>query len=221
MARLSQSAIYSIALASGLPNPKIMAAIAMAESGGNTRAHNPNAGTGDNSYGLWQINMLGAMGPARRREFGISRNEDLFDPFINARAAKKIQASQGLGAWSVYSSGAYRKFLGTSVKDEGIENVADEEDPCELLKGTPTYKYCTDGGKPGEDIPDPLDVASGFADALKKTADFLVNPRSYLRIAYGLGGGILILGGLFLMAEKSTGVTRTARVAKSVQKGLS
>ena len=41
---------------------RIMAAIAMAESGSNAEAHNDNANTGDNSYGLWQINMLGSMG---------------------------------------------------------------------------------------------------------------------------------------------------------------
>jgi hypothetical protein len=89
----------------------IMAAIAMAESSGRSSAHNPDASTGDNSYGLWQINMLGAMGPERRRQFGIARNEDLFDPATNAMAARKVFLSQGFGAWSVYRSGAYRRYL--------------------------------------------------------------------------------------------------------------
>lgn len=90
---------------------RIMAAVAMAESSGNPRAHNPNASTGDNSYGLWQINMLGGMGPERRRLFGISSNEQLFDPAVNARAAKAIFDQQGFNAWSVYKSGAYRRYL--------------------------------------------------------------------------------------------------------------
>ena len=51
----------------------VMAAIGLAESVGNPRAHNPNASTGDNSYGLMQINMLGAMGPERRAAFGIQK----------------------------------------------------------------------------------------------------------------------------------------------------
>ena len=89
----------------------LMAAISFAESGGNSRAHNPNASTGDNSYGLMQINMLGAMGPERRAAFGIQSNEELFDPLTNMKAAKKIFDSQGLGAWSVYRSGAYKQFL--------------------------------------------------------------------------------------------------------------
>ena len=89
----------------------LMAAISFAESGGNPRAHNTNASTGDNSYGLMQINMLGAMGPERRAAFGIQSNEQLFDPLTNMKAAKKIFDSQGLGAWSVYRSGAYKQFL--------------------------------------------------------------------------------------------------------------
>ena len=90
---------------------RIMAAIAMAESSGNPRAHNPNASTGDNSYGLWQINMLGSMGNSRRRQFGISSNEQLFNPNTNAAAARAIFDQQGFNAWSVYKSGAYRRFL--------------------------------------------------------------------------------------------------------------
>jgi soluble lytic murein transglycosylase-like protein len=91
---------------------RTMAAIAMAESSGNPKAHNPNASTGDNSYGLFQINMLGGMGPERRKQFGIESNEQLFNPATNARAAKQVYDSgQGFGAWSVYNSGKYKEFL--------------------------------------------------------------------------------------------------------------
>lgn len=92
----------------------IMAAIGAAESSGNTKAHNPNASTGDDSYGLWQINMLGNLGPERRNQFGISENQQLFDPRVNAAAAKKIFDQQGFEAWSVYKSGAYAPYLGTA-----------------------------------------------------------------------------------------------------------
>jgi tape measure domain-containing protein len=89
----------------------VMAAIAMAESGGRSSAYNGNAATGDKSYGLWQINMLGGMGPQRRRAFGIGNNEALFDPATNANAARQVFGSQGFGAWSVYRSGAYKDYL--------------------------------------------------------------------------------------------------------------
>lgn len=92
-----------------------MVAIAMGESRGNPRAHNDNAKTGDNSYGLWQINMLGGMGPERRRAFGISSNSALFDPYVNAKAAKKVHSWQGFGAWSVYSSGDFESWMGTAA----------------------------------------------------------------------------------------------------------
>jgi len=90
---------------------RTMAAIAMAESSGNPKAHNPNASTGDNSYGLFQINMLGGMGPERRNQFGIESNEQLFNPSTNVKAAKQVYDSQGFGAWSVYKSGAYKDYL--------------------------------------------------------------------------------------------------------------
>ncbi len=92
-----------------------MVGIAGAESGFDPKAHNPNAGTGDNSYGLFQINMLGGMGPERREMFGIGDNTELFDPYKNAQAAKKIYDLQGLGAWSVYRSGAYKNHLPTGA----------------------------------------------------------------------------------------------------------
>ena len=92
-------------------NAAVMAAIAMAESSGSSRAHNQNWKTGDNSYGLWQVNMLGEMGPRRRQQFGIANNDALFDPATNAMAAAQVYRSQGFGAWSVYRSGAYKAYL--------------------------------------------------------------------------------------------------------------
>jgi hypothetical protein len=95
----------------------IMVAIAMAESGGNSRAHNPKPP--DNSYGLWQINMIGDLGPDRRKRYGLSSNDDLFDPTTNARVAKRIRDEQGLNAWTTYSGGAYKKFLSIASKQHG------------------------------------------------------------------------------------------------------
>jgi|LakMenEpi03Aug12_release.lakeMendotaPanAssembly.Ray.scaffolds.fasta_scaffold110617_4 phage protein D len=87
----------------------IMGAIAMAESRGNVRALNSTPP--DLSYGLWQINMIGALGPERRSQLGLTNNAQLFDPATNARAARAIWQQQGFNAWSVYKSGAYRGYL--------------------------------------------------------------------------------------------------------------
>lgn len=94
---------------------KMAYAIAMAESGGNAGAHNPDASTGDNSYGLFQINMLGAMGPERRRQYGLSSNDDLFDALTNAKIAYKMSnGGANWGPWSTYGSGAYKSYYGGS-----------------------------------------------------------------------------------------------------------
>jgi hypothetical protein len=62
-------------------------AVAKKESTGRPRSHNNNTETGDNSYGLFQINMIDSLGPARRKQFNLKTNEDLFDPVINAEIA--------------------------------------------------------------------------------------------------------------------------------------
>jgi len=115
---LNQEQIARAARAAGFPEDKIatMTAIAMAESSGDSGALNNNANTGDLSYGLWQINMIGDMGPERRKLFGIKSNEELLNPITNAKAAYKIYELQGYGAWSVYKSGKYRDYMVTAKK---------------------------------------------------------------------------------------------------------
>ena len=90
---------------------KIMAAIAGGESTFDNTAHNTNRGTGDNSYGLWQINMIDELGPERRKGIGISSNEELFDPATNARAAKYIFDRQGFTAWGAYTDGNAAEYM--------------------------------------------------------------------------------------------------------------
>ena len=56
------------------------------------------------------------LGKERREQFGLSSNEELKDPLTNAKAAYAILKSQGLGAWSVYTSGAYKTHLPAARK---------------------------------------------------------------------------------------------------------
>ena len=110
--------LTELATSVGMPEDKIptMVAIALGESGGKTDAHNDNANTGDDSYGLWQINMIGSLGEARRKEFGIKSNEELKDPTINAKAALSVLNSQGLSAWTVYKEGIYEDYMPETEK---------------------------------------------------------------------------------------------------------
>jgi hypothetical protein len=113
--RLTPAAIYQIARSAGFSSITaiVATAVALAESGGNPRAHNPVPP--DDSYGLWQINMIGAMGPERRAAFGLSSNEQLYDPLTNARAAYAIShGGTNFRPWTTFTSGAYLSHLGVA-----------------------------------------------------------------------------------------------------------
>lgn len=62
-------------------------AIAKKESGGRPMALNLSKRTGDSSYGLFQINMIGDLGPHRRNKFDLHSNYELFNPVLNAEIA--------------------------------------------------------------------------------------------------------------------------------------
>lgn len=104
----------------GLGDPNLMAAIALAESGGNPSAHNPSGASG-----LWQI--LGQIVPG-----------NIFNPFVNARNAGAKLRSQGLRAWEAYTNGNYRQFLqrgGIAKLKKGGHPVG-VTDPFSFIPGT-------------------------------------------------------------------------------------
>jgi hypothetical protein len=76
----------------------LMAAIAEAESSGNSGATGPFG-----EKGLWQINPS-AWGSLAT-----------YDPLGNAKAAVHVLSVQGLGAWTTYTNGAYKSHLQGSV----------------------------------------------------------------------------------------------------------
>ena len=59
-------------------------AVARVESNGRPLALNDNTRTGDKSYGIFQINMLGKLGDDRKDKFELVSNKELFDPVTNA-----------------------------------------------------------------------------------------------------------------------------------------
>lgn len=120
---VSHDDVYSIAVAEGASpeEAEFLAAVAGPESGYNTQAHNPNASTGDNSYGLLQINMLGRMGENRAAEWGLSSYDDLYDPATNIRAGLSILRSQGKKAWTTYTSGAYKSYFKSGTVAHAVD----------------------------------------------------------------------------------------------------
>lgn len=100
-------------------------AIAMKESTGRPTSHNGNANTGDNSYGLFQINMIGGLGEDRRNKFDLEQNSDLFNPVRNAEIAHHMSnGGKDFGAWGIgpnaYNGGtvgSYYKWLDQYPED--------------------------------------------------------------------------------------------------------
>ena len=115
---IAQPNLEKLALEGGFTpeQAKIMAAIAMAESGGDASIDTVKSGLDPDkrnefSIGLWQINMIEEYGVERRNLLGIDRDEQLYDPATNVRAAKMIFDQQGFEAWGAYTNGSYKKFL--------------------------------------------------------------------------------------------------------------
>jgi len=120
---LSYQALKSLWIAAGGAKDKadVMAAIAIAESGGRPSAKNTTPP--DYSIGLWQINYYGSMLAGRTREFG-SPAALAASPTAQARAAVAIERQQGLAAWSTYTSGAYKKYLnGADYSGSGTDTT--------------------------------------------------------------------------------------------------
>lgn len=111
MADLSRAQITQLATNAGFSGSAVdtAVAIAFAESGGNPNAHNTKGK--DDSYGLWQINMKGDLGPSRRKDFGLKADSDLLDPQTNARVAFGIYKRSGFNPWTTYTSNDYKKHL--------------------------------------------------------------------------------------------------------------
>ena len=75
-------------------------AIAKRESNGRPLAYNGNRSTGDSSYGIFQINMLGNLGVARKEKFNLKSNVLLFDPVTNAEITYYM--TKGGTDWSAW-----------------------------------------------------------------------------------------------------------------------
>ena len=105
--------LVKLGLSQGLTPEKAitMAAVALGESAGQPWRQNNNRSTGDNSYGLWQINMIDALGPERARALGLKNYDQLKDPNVNAKAMKYVLDRQGLTAWSVYRNRLHLPYL--------------------------------------------------------------------------------------------------------------
>ena len=201
MTTLQTDEIARYARNAGFPEKEINTAIgvAMAESGGRTEAHNTTPP--DDSYGLWQINMYGSLGPARLKQFGISRKAQLFDPSINAKAAYIVWKGSGWKAWTTYTSGKYKG---------GIAGVGEK---------------VTEAGEKVDQVKDAiptaiLGVGGSLKAGLNSASESLNNIGKNLFKGFATSAGIfiglaLIVGAILILVSQ----TKTARSAiKAVAK---
>ena len=89
--------------------------IAMRESNARPLALNKSTRTGDSSYGIYQINMIYDLGPERRKKFGLTSNEQLFDPVLNVQVMYLMTGGgKDFGSWGI-GPNAYREGAGMST----------------------------------------------------------------------------------------------------------
>lgn len=193
MPTISDAQIAETARSGGLPADKVAVAvaIALAESGGNTTAHN-TLGL-DNSYGLWQINMYGDMGPDRRRKLGIPNNDALFNPLTNARAMVMIsQSGTKWTDWTTYTSGAYLRFMSRGNAVAGGSS----------------------GSLPPIPVPELSPQQSSQLSDITKFFQLLTDRNTWIRLGFWFAGGLLIL----IAVTKMTGDNRLSETTKTVGK---
>ena len=121
MSILSLAQLKSLAQQVGLSGnaANIAAAIAEAESGGDTQAYNPEtaagAAPGHGSRGLWQV--FGTAHPQYD-------NNSLYDPLTNAKAMYVISSGgTNWNPWSTYQNGQYRQHLSGASSANGTQSA--------------------------------------------------------------------------------------------------
>lgn len=191
----------------------IMAAIALAESGGRVDAVGGPNSDGSYDYGLFQINSVHSQ---------FDKHRLVSDAAYNTRAAISVWRSQGLAAWSTYNSGAYQSFMGSGrTATTNAPRSRPGGDPSSSSGSADTifanYIGETDGtqtenvgfslpgipGIPGiPSIPNPLDLFKDAAGVVNDTKDFLkwiawiFHPRNVLRVVEFFTGLTLIILGI-------------------------
>jgi hypothetical protein len=156
----------------------IAVAIALAESRGKLDAVNQSRN--GIAVGLFQIYTRGATRVDTR----------LFDPVYNTQRAIEKYRAQGWGAWSAFTSGAYRQFIPQATAG---------------VKATHKDSVFEKAG----------DVVGGVVDAATGTFNVLTSASTWARVGFVLGGGVIVLLGILFVYQqaKSSTVGKAVRTA--------
>jgi|SRR5215471_12558519 len=186
------------------------AAIAMAESGGNSNARSPKSGGYSNGngadYGLWQINS----------KFNGGGDAD-FDPLTNAR--KAVQISKNGTSWRSWCTAYSDGLCGTKGGSY-------------LGSGSPFLKFLSahggsftggDATPPGGDSGDtvtPAGLSLNPTSWMKALADIVVKPAiQFIWNVAETGIGLaLMIGGIYLLAKNSAIGQGTGQAVRQLEK---
>jgi hypothetical protein len=141
MPRYSAEQIYGFARRAGFSPDEsaTMTAIALAESGGNSRSHNPH---GEDSRGLWQINALAHQ--------DLAAKYDLYDPLQNAKAAYAVSHSGAdVSPWTVTHGGTAARYLRYREDAQAAAVAFGDGAGHGVWTGTPGYGHPLSAGHGG------------------------------------------------------------------------
>jgi hypothetical protein len=199
----------------------LMAAIALAESGGNPAANNyTDNGGAQTSWGLWQVSNGTHSWPG---------SQDPNEPLANARYAVAKYRAQGLGAWGTYDSGAYRQYYKGSVPPSqlppgggkgggggGQDAILTSWNPGDLqwLEGPQGIMQAIGGlfaqeatGQAGgvDALAKGFTVLTGLLSSLVKSFEWFFVPSHWVRMIAASAGVLFLIPGLYAMMRASQG----------------
>lgn len=190
MAKLSASQIKTLAKTLGqIPDKDLdtMVAIALRESGGDTAEQNKANSNGTWDSGLWQVNDIWKGENGTSNDLAEFRQQ-MLDGNRNAGMAGHIYRTQGLSAWTVYKSGAYKSALAEAKSGESLAQGAGLGDVVGAVASNPL-----DAALEGVDA-----VAAAVAqvgDSLSGAVEWLTDPNTWKRIALVVAGlGLVYVG---------------------------
>lgn len=219
--RISDVAIAQAARGAGVTDPSALAiavAVALAESSGRPEAHNPVPP--DDSYGLWQINLIGKL-RGRLKDWGLTSPEQLKVPATNAKAMASISnGGRNWRPWTTYTSGAYLLYLPRGKKAAAAAGSAQLGDAIATTAGAV-------GSALGETLGD--NESPWYVQPVVQAASagaWMANRDNWIRVAKVVaGGGVLLVGllaltggGVASAAAKVVPVGKAAKVAGKVLK---
>lgn len=227
---LNSSQIAQLAYKAGFRGDalNIAVAIALAESGGNARAYNPElaAGTppGSGSRGLWQI--YGVAHP----EFN---NDSAFDPETNARAAYKVfrEAGNRFTPWSTYNAGLaiprqnYASQIGGILSprpNQRPNQPSNQPRPNALSTSLQGSLQNSSGAQAGSGQTESLNPLAGVPEAINALPQSVINTilggRTGTDLTFYVLGFVFILIAVILLLLGAAGAFAGSDVGKAAIK---